>query len=39
VAYFGVLIEILRGMPVEKMTSAYLNAIIDKVFNSTNEEE
>jgi len=39
VAYFGVLIEILRGVPTEKMTSAYLNVIIDKVFNSTLEEE
>jgi hypothetical protein len=39
VAYFGVLIEILRGVPTEKMTSGYLNTIIDKVFNSTIEEE
>jgi hypothetical protein len=39
VAYFGVLIEILRGLPGEKMTSPYLNALIDKVFNSTMEEE
>jgi hypothetical protein len=38
VAYFGILIEILRGAPHEKFTSAYLNAIIDKVFNSTDED-
>ncbi len=38
VAYFSKLIEILRGVEVEKMTSAYLNAIIDKVFNSSDEE-
>jgi hypothetical protein len=39
VAYFGVLIEILRGLSGEKITSSYLNALIDKVFNSTIEEE
>jgi hypothetical protein len=34
VAYFGALIEILRGLPPTfKMTSAYLNCLIDKVFN------
>lgn len=37
VAYFSKLIEILRGVPSEKITSAYLNAIIDKVFNSSDE--
>lgn len=42
VAYFSKLIEILRGVPSENITSAYLNAIIDKIFNSadeTNNEE
>lgn len=41
VAYFGKLIEILRGVEREKLTSPYLNAIIDKVFNAadnTNDE-
>lgn len=33
VAYFGLLIEILRGVNPGKITSAYLNKIIDKVFN------
>jgi hypothetical protein len=34
VAYFDNLISILRGVSEEKMTSAYLNAIIDRVFDS-----
>jgi hypothetical protein len=34
VAYFDKLIEILRGVPQEKITSAYLNAIIERVFDS-----
>lgn len=38
VAYFGILIEILRGVPAEKFTSAYLNTVIEKVFNSTDED-
>jgi hypothetical protein len=39
VAYFGKLIEILRGIEdKEKMTSEYLNAIIDKVFDQSDEE-
>jgi hypothetical protein len=37
VAYFGKLIEILRGVPQEKLTSKYLNTIIDKVFNSSED--
>lgn len=39
VAYFGKLIEILRGVKDEKLTSAYLNAIIDKVFDSSEEAD
>jgi hypothetical protein len=38
VAYFGILIEIIRGVPTEKITSAYLNTLIDKVFNSIDED-
>lgn len=33
IAYFSLLIEILRGVPKEKITSPYLNKLIDKVFN------
>jgi hypothetical protein len=39
VAYFDKLIETLRGVPYEKMTSEYLNTIIDKVFNEYEESE
>jgi hypothetical protein len=39
VAYFSVLIGILRGIDPSKLTSAYLNAIIDKVFNEEQETE
>ena len=39
VAYFGTLIEIIRGLPPTfKMTVAYLGALIDKVFNSHEDE-
>ena len=38
VAYFGKLIEILRGVPSEKITSSYLNEIIDRFFNDFEEE-
>lgn len=38
IAYFSKLIEILRGVKDEKLTSAYLNAIIDKVFNEAEDE-
>lgn len=38
VAYFGTLIEILRGVSTEKLTSTYLNSIIDKVFNNDERE-
>jgi hypothetical protein len=33
VAYFSLLIEILRGVPEDKMTAAYISEIIDRVFN------
>lgn len=34
VAYFGMLIEILRGNPEKTLCAEYLNEIIDRVFNS-----
>lgn len=37
VAYFSKLIEILRGNENKSMTSKYLNEIIDRVFNSSEE--
>src|SRR3972149_7479117 len=39
VAYFAQLIEILRDVSPEKITSEYLNIIIDRVFNSAEEIE
>ena len=39
VAYFDKLIEILRGVESEKLTSTYLNTIIDKVFNEYDDNE
>lgn len=38
VAYFSKLIEILRGVKDEKITSSYLNTIIDRVFNESTDE-
>lgn len=39
VAYFGTLIEILRGnADNNNMTSEYLNEIIDRVFNKDESE-
>lgn len=38
VAYFGMLIKILRDVDKDKLTSSYLNTIIDKVFNDHEEE-
>jgi hypothetical protein len=38
VAYFGTLIEILRGVDKEKINSSFLNTVIDKVFNEYEEE-
>jgi hypothetical protein len=39
VAYFGKLIEILRGVEKENITSNYLNAIIDRVFGDSDNSE
>lgn len=39
VAYFGVLIDVLRGVETDKINSQYLNTIIDKVFNSAEDVE
>lgn len=39
VAYFAVLIDILRGTKQEKLTSHHLNTIIDRVFNEYDEQE
>lgn len=33
IAYFAKLIEVLRGVATEKLTSPYLNEIIDRIFN------
>lgn len=37
VAYFGKLIEILRGVNKDSITSNYLNTIIDRVFSDTDD--
>lgn len=39
VAYFAVLIDILRGTKPEKLTSHHLNTIIDRVFNEYDEPD
>lgn len=39
IAYFGVLIEILKGVKKESLTSQYLNEIIDRVFNNYDESD
>ncbi len=39
VSYFGTLIEILRGVDPASMNSNYLNTIIDKVFDGSEEQE
>lgn len=38
IAYFSKIIEILRGVPDEKINSGYLNTIIDKVFNDFEDD-
>ena len=38
VAYFWTLIEILRWLPNDKITSSYLDTIIDRVFNNNDQE-
>lgn len=37
IAYFGTLIEILRGMPKEQHNSTYIGSIIDKVFEESED--
>lgn len=37
IAYFGTLIDVLRGVKKETITSAYLNALIDKIFSEYEE--
>lgn len=39
VAYFSKLIEILRGVNASDITSQYLNVLIDRVFDSSDETE
>lgn len=39
IAYFAKLIDVLRGVAEEKMTSNYINEIIDRVFNEYEETE
>lgn len=34
VAYFSLLIQTLKGVPKEKLTSNYINEVIDRIFNS-----
>ena len=38
VAYFSTLIEALRGVDKNKLTPAYMNTMIDKIFNQYEEE-
>lgn len=39
VAYFSALIEALRWVNKDKMSSKYINSIIDRVFNDTDSWE
>lgn len=39
IAYFSTLIDILKNSKEKHITSSFLNSIIDKVFNETEEEE
>lgn len=39
IAYFSTLIEIIRGVPPEKLCSSYLNELIDRVFNQYDDPE
>ena len=39
IAYFSKLIEVLRGVDPDKLTSSYFNTIVDKVFNEFDEKE
>ena len=39
IAYFAALIDILKGVPADKFCSRYLNTIIDKVFEGSDDSE
>jgi len=39
IAYFSLLIEVMKTVKPEKITSAYLSEIIDRVFNEYEEED
>ena len=39
VAYFSILLDVLRGVNKEKMTPSYINECIDRVFNTYEEED
>lgn len=39
VAYFGLLIEALRVTPQDKITTTYINGLIDQIFNEYDGEE
>jgi hypothetical protein len=39
ISYFALLIDALRGVPADKITSLYINTIIDKIFNEYEEPE
>jgi hypothetical protein len=38
VAYFSTLIEALRGVDKDKITPAYMNTMIDRIFNQYEED-
>jgi hypothetical protein len=38
IAYFAILINALRGIPSEKITSVYINELIDRIFNDYDED-
>jgi len=38
IAYFSMLIDALKVVPKEKLTSSYINEMIDRIFNSYDEE-
>jgi hypothetical protein len=38
IAYFSILIEALRNVDSKKITSAYINTLIDKIFNEYDED-
>jgi hypothetical protein len=38
IAYFALLIDVLRGINPEKITSSYINVVIDRIFNDYDED-